>query len=89
MNMNAKLDGDAGYEYEEKKPADVESAAVHVHVKARELLYDGEEAFVDPIYRAKDKLLTDAFQEIGMGRYQVRSSYILLLQSLRMHISCS
>ena len=26
---------------------------------------------VDPIYQAKARILNDAFQEIGMGKYQV------------------
>lgn len=39
-------------------------------------LYDiiEDESAVDPIYTAKAKILSDAFQEIGMGKYQVRPS---------------
>ncbi|KAI0632309.1 MFS general substrate transporter [Trametes polyzona] len=33
-------------------------------------LYDEDDASVDPVYKAKANVLGDAFQEIGMGRYQ-------------------
>ena len=52
-----------------KKPVDnVEALPVK-----RELQYafDAEEAGVDPVYQAKARILNDAFQEIGMGKYQV------------------
>jgi len=29
-------------------------------------------ATLDPVYHAKAKILNDAFEEIGMGKYQVR-----------------
>lgn len=32
-----------------------------------------EEGAVDPVYRAKAHLLSNAIQEIGMGKYQVRT----------------
>jgi hypothetical protein len=32
-----------------------------------------EEASVDPVYQAKARILNQAIQEIGMGRYQVGS----------------
>ena len=35
-------------------------------------IFDGEENAVDPVYQAKARILNAAFQEIGMGRYQVR-----------------
>ena len=53
-----------------KKPVDnVEALPVK-----RELQYafDADEAGVDPVYQAKARILNDAFQEIGMGKYQVR-----------------
>lgn len=31
-----------------------------------------EDNALDPVYQAKAKILNDAFQEIGMGKYQVR-----------------
>ena len=34
-------------------------------------VYDGEDSGVDPVYYAKARLLNQAIQEIGMGRYQV------------------
>ena len=34
-------------------------------------VFDEEDSGVDPVYHAKATLLNDAFQEIGMGRYQV------------------
>ncbi|PSR94564.1 hypothetical protein PHLCEN_2v4432 [Hermanssonia centrifuga] len=33
-------------------------------------VYGEEDSGVDPIYQAKAKILNDAFQEMGMGRYQ-------------------
>ena len=32
-----------------------------------------EDGSVDPVYQAKARVLNDAFQEIGMGKYQVRA----------------
>lgn len=32
-----------------------------------------EDGTVDPVYQAKARLLNSAIQEIGMGKYQVRS----------------
>jgi len=34
-------------------------------------IFDEGEAGVDPVYQAKARILNSAFQEIGMGRYQV------------------
>jgi len=34
-------------------------------------LYTSDDESVDPVYRAKSHLLTEAIQDIGMGRYQV------------------
>ena len=36
-------------------------------------IYDGEA--IDPEYQAKSHAISCAIQELGMGRYQVRSSY--------------
>ena len=36
-------------------------------------IFDEGESGVDPVYQAKARILNDAFQEIGMGKYQVRS----------------
>ncbi|THH32408.1 hypothetical protein EUX98_g1754 [Antrodiella citrinella] len=35
-------------------------------------VYEDEDTGMDPIYHAKARILNSAFQEIGMGRYQVR-----------------
>ena len=35
-------------------------------------VYDGAESGVDPVYLAKARVLNEAIQEIGMGKYQVR-----------------
>jgi hypothetical protein len=35
-------------------------------------VYDGEESGVDPVYQGKARVLNNAFQEMGMGKYQVR-----------------
>ena len=41
-------------------------------VLAKEDLYDEGSALVDPVYQAKARVLNQALQEIGMGKYQVR-----------------
>jgi hypothetical protein len=48
----------------------VHHLASHPTILAKEDLYD--EGSVDPVYRAKAKVLNQALQEIGMGKYQVR-----------------
>lgn len=40
-------------------------------------IYGEEDSGVDPVYQAKARLLNDAFQEIGMGRYQVRDASVV------------
>jgi hypothetical protein len=42
--------------------------ARHGHVDD---LYDEADGVVDPVYHAKARILNDALQEIGMGKYQV------------------
>ena len=39
-------------------------------IPTKEDLYD--EGSVDPVYQAKARVLNQALQEIGMGKYQVR-----------------
>ncbi|KAI0918683.1 hypothetical protein AcV5_002606 [Taiwanofungus camphoratus] len=65
--MDSALSKPDVYENATKNHADVEAAAVHIELQD---VYGGEESIVDPIYRAKDRILTQAFQEIGMGKYQ-------------------
>jgi hypothetical protein len=36
-----------------------------------------DEGSVDPVYHAKARVLNQALQEIGMGKYQVRDSVYL------------
>jgi hypothetical protein len=43
-------------------------AAPHKGVHVDDVL---EDAVVDPVYHAKARILNDALQEIGMGKYQV------------------
>ncbi|KAI0373646.1 MFS general substrate transporter [Pilatotrama ljubarskyi] len=51
---------------EVKKRSDVE--AHPIQVETQDIFED--DAGVDPVYQAKARILNDAFQEIGMGRYQ-------------------
>lgn len=73
--MDSALSKPDVYENATKNHADVEAAAVHIELQD---VYGGEESIVDPIYRAKDRILTQAFQEIGMGKYQVCDCNIML-----------
>lgn len=41
-------------------------------VKQSHDVYEEDDS-LDPVYHAKARVLGDAFQEIGMGKYQVRS----------------
>lgn len=51
---------------------DVEDATI-VHILAKDHdIFDGEDAAIDPVYQAKARVLNAAFQEIRMGKYQVR-----------------
>lgn len=56
---------------DEKRPAtsNVE-AGPGIHVDTQDV-YDGAESGVDPVYLAKARVLNEAIQEIGMGKYQV------------------
>ncbi|KAI0357555.1 MFS general substrate transporter [Trametes cingulata] len=40
-------------------------------------IYGEDDSIVDPVYKAKLKLLGEAFQEIGMGKYQIITGLIL------------
>ena len=51
---------------------DVEGATI-IHVEEHDV-FSGEDSAVDPVYQAKARVLNAAFQEIGMGKYQVRAS---------------
>ena len=56
---------------DEKRPAtsNVE-AGPGIHVETQDV-YDGAESGVDPVYLAKARVLNEAIQEVGMGKYQV------------------
>lgn len=56
-----------------------EGAAVHVLDFETKDVYDEGESGVDPVYQAKARILNDALQEIGMGRYQVRLTHLLAM----------
>ena len=63
------------------KPEKRASSTVDVEAKKTIVVdthdvFEDEEGGVDPVYQAKARLLNDAFQEIGMGRYQVRAAQV-------------
>ncbi|KAF9810501.1 hypothetical protein IEO21_06896 [Rhodonia placenta] len=68
MSATRNSSDDKIYEDEKQKGGDVETPA-GPHAETKDV-YDEEESGVDPIYQAKARLLNDAFQEIGMGKYQ-------------------
>lgn len=49
----------------------VEDSKQFARVAETHDIYEQGESGVDPVYQAKARLLNDAFQEIGMGKYQV------------------
>lgn len=50
----------------------------HSHiVDAPNQTLDLFEGTIDPVYEAKARILNDAIQEIGMGKYQVNNTVIL------------
>ena len=55
----------------EKKRSSSDDVEAKVRVNAHDV-FDEEEAGIDPVYQAKARLLNEALQDIGMGRYQVR-----------------
>lgn len=56
---------------ESKQDVDVEAKILSVSSHDSHDIYDGDDSTVDPVYKAKIMLINDAFQEIGMGKYQV------------------
>lgn len=58
---------------DEKKelPSETEVEPGAFQIKTTDV-YNDEDSGVDPVYHAKATLLNETFQEIGMGRYQVR-----------------
>lgn len=53
---------------EKRRSPDVEAHTIPVETHD---IFDNDSG-VDPVYQAKARILNDAFQEIGMGKYQVR-----------------
>ncbi|PCH39857.1 major facilitator protein [Wolfiporia cocos MD-104 SS10] len=57
-------------------PSDKEDGTISYDIEASTRqgktrnIYDGEDSTVDPVYQAKARILNDAFQDIGMGKYQ-------------------
>ena len=54
----------------DNKNHDVEGAKPKFRVETQDV-YDEEDSGIDPVYQAKARILNDALQEIGMGKYQV------------------
>ena len=67
---------------------DAKTTNAHVYAETRDV-YDEGESGVDPVYQAKARILNDAFQEIGMGRYQVCTEIHLPSSVTRAEIGCS
>lgn len=49
---------------------DPEKAGYAFEVELQDVYEEGESG-IDPVYHAKARVLNSAFQEIGMGKYQV------------------
>ncbi|KAH8107746.1 MFS general substrate transporter [Cristinia sonorae] len=68
--MSTRADSEKSLDVEQGKPtATTKHAAGQFQVETRDVFDEGESG-VDPVYQAKARILNDAFQEIGMGRYQ-------------------
>ncbi|PSR94563.1 hypothetical protein PHLCEN_2v4431 [Hermanssonia centrifuga] len=69
------------YTHEEKndgvtKTRSIDAEGGPILAETRDV-YDEEESGMDPVYQAKARILNDALQEIGMGKYQIVTSLIL------------
>lgn len=60
---------------QQTRGAEVKGTAVFVETYDA---FDDVESGMDPVYQAKAKILNDAFQQIGMGRYQVEFPIIAI-----------
>ncbi|KZT09210.1 MFS general substrate transporter [Laetiporus sulphureus 93-53] len=60
---------DKTYDDDKRNPTHVDTEARALHAETQDV-YDEEEAGVDPVYQAKARVLNDALQEIGIGKYQ-------------------
>lgn len=64
---------------EENKTDNQENDALGQDMFRTEILediYESDEPALDPIYRAKARILNDALQDIGMGKYQASFNFI-------------
>ena len=82
MSSPAQLSREASRDAKTRSPSDVESKGIVVHTHD---VFDEEESGIDPVYQAKAKLLNDALQEIGMGKYQVSCISIPYARRTRAH----
>lgn len=81
--MSSPLHSTDSRSKDEKEEIDMRSRVAIVP----DLSQDVFEGTLDPIYEAKAKILNDAIQEIGMGRYQVITPiHICLPQNLSLHV---
>lgn len=51
-------------------------------------VYTEEESGIDPVYQAKARILNDALQEIGMGKYQASFIQLRVIYSISANTSC-
>jgi hypothetical protein len=58
----------------EKRAKDVEGGGILAETHD---VFNERESGIDPVYQAKARILNDAFQEIGMGKYQVCSRFLI------------
>lgn len=66
---------DSANDFANEKNEKGDATSVRDHpVELTENLYTNDA--VDPIYQAKARILNDALQEIGMGKYQASEAYI-------------
>ena len=55
-----------------------------LHADTQDIFTEGS---LDPVYHAKAKIINDAFQEIGMGKYQVCLVRLYPSSSRLIHVS--
>lgn len=71
-DTTSKIRGDGSDDiHDEKSPIDVTEKASHTTHSSVENLY--QDGLLEPVYYAKTLVLNRAIEEIGMGKYQVRS----------------
>ncbi|OJT15968.1 hypothetical protein TRAPUB_8791 [Trametes pubescens] len=71
IQASGSLDLQRAESVKSKQDFDVEAKILSVSSHDSHDIYDGDDSTVDPVYRAKIMLINDAFQEIGMGKYQI------------------